>query len=123
MSQEKLIDRYEPLDSILGLYKRFGQSSTLIKHIFRFISKNIKVKKQDRRLLFECMFNQQQEKEKKIKIFIASVASDLDLVEQENLIEQLIIQTKTQINRIDDDHQALVHANYLNNRIYKQINI
>jgi hypothetical protein len=123
MSNIKFIDRYEPLESILTIYKRWGQSSTLIKHIFTYISNNLRVKKEDRRYLFNCMFNQQQQREKKVKNFIASVASDLSLEDQQNLIEQLVIQTKQQINKLQDGDLRIELSNNLNNRLYRHLNI
>lgn len=123
MNGGKLIDRYEPLNSILTFYKRFGQSSHLVRHIARFIDENIKVKKKDRRALFDCMFKQQQDKEKKIKNFIATIAEDLDIYYQEDLIEHLIISLKSRIDKIRDPHMSLVHQNHLNDRLYKQINV
>lgn len=123
MSELKLIDRYEPLESILSIYKRWGQSSILIRHIFTYISRNLRVKKQDRKYLFTCMFNQQQQKEKKIRNFILSEALDLSLDEQQNLIEQLIIQTKRQINQTQEEEIRIKLSNDLNNRLYNQLNI
>ena len=123
MSESKLIDRYEPLESILSLYKRWGQSSTLIKHICRFIGQNLRIKKEDRRYLFDCMFKQQQQRDRKIKNFLVIEAHDISLEEQLNLIELLIIQTKAQINKIQDQDQRLELFAILNDRIYKQMNI
>lgn len=123
MSNLKLIDRYEPLESILSIYKRWGQSSTLIKHIFTYISKNLRVKKGDRKFLFNCMFNQQQQREKKIRNFIAAEALELSLEEQQNLVEQLIIQTKAQINRLQEDDCRIEQSDNLNDRLYKQLNV
>jgi len=123
MGDLKLIDRYEPLESILTIYKRWGQSSTLIKHIFTFISKNLRVKKQDRKYLFNCMFNQQQQRERKIKNFIRAEASELGLEEQQDLIEQLIVQIKKQINNLDDENLRIKHSGNLNERLYKQLNL
>lgn len=123
MNQERLVDRYEPLDSILQLYKRFGKSSNLVKHILRFIEENIRVKQQDRRHLLSCMFNHQQNRNKKVRNFIVSIASDLDVENQQILIEQLIIKTKTKINELDDRKSRITNANQLNSKIYQQVNI
>ena len=123
MSDEKLIDRYEPLESILSLYKRWGQSSTLIKHIFTFISKNLRVKRSDRKYLFSCMFKHQQQREKKIRNFILTEASELSIEEQQNLIEQLVIQIKRQIYELKDESYGIEQTDRLNTRLYKQLNI
>lgn len=70
MNQEKLVDRYELLESILTFYNRLGKSQTLIKHIFRFIGNNLRVRKEDRIELFEYLFKHQWSKENKKKNFI-----------------------------------------------------
>jgi len=68
------------------------------------------------------MFSQQQQREKKIRNFIVAEALELSLEEQENLIEQLIIQTKRQINK-EDEESRLEHSGNLNNRLYRQVNV
>jgi hypothetical protein len=123
MSDQKLIDRYEPLESILTVYRRWGDSSRLIRHIYTYIRRNIKVKKQDRKYLFDCMFEQQQQKEKKIRSFIALQASELSIEEQQNLVDQLITQIKTRINLSQDEDWRFRQSSDLNIRLYKQTNI
>jgi hypothetical protein len=123
MSDQKLIDRYEPLESILTAYRRWGDSSKLIRHIYTYIRGNLRVKKQDRKYLFDCMFEQQQHREKKIRSFIALQASELSIEEQQNLVDQLITQIKTRINLSQDEDWRFRKSSDLNIRLYKQTNI
>ena len=69
------------------------------------------------------MFSQQQQRDKKIKSFLAAEAAELSLEQQQNLIEQLIIQTKAQINNLQNEDSRLAEGARFNDKLYRHLNV
>lgn len=94
MNDKKLIERFEPVKSILEWYIRFGDRKTLLTYLFRFLVENLGIESPAQRIELFYYLVPREASYEEIEPLILDIIQKSDFRENINLLIHLVHRIK-----------------------------